>query len=250
VVVVHGIGLHSAPYRVVAEALMCRGHHVIGVDLRGHGRSGGSPGTVPGPREIREDLDAVVDWHKADAHVLRVHLLGESMGGLVALDYAAGRHERLHSLVLVAPAIRLAWGQLLRLENLALVTSFIAPGRPVVDLAGARLDEASGDAGFKRDRRADSLAHNVVSARYLLALARLRAGWRDKAQRTRVPTLIFHGRRDAVLDWRGSRALHAALGAAIRELLILDEARHTLFWDPAAPRVFAQLRRWLAARAG
>lgn len=249
VVVVPGIGLHSGPYRVVAGALAPAGHHVVGLDLRGHGHSGGARGTVPGSREIRADLDAVVEWVRMAGDVARVHLLGESMGGLVALDYAAGGAGRLASLVLVAPAIRVACAQVARLETLALVPALLTPRRPALDVAGVRLDEATVDEAFKRARRADPLAHNVVSPGYLLGLARLRARWRDKARRTTVPTLIVHGRQDAILDWRGARALHAALGARVRELVLLDGARHTLFWDPAAPEVFARLRGWLAARA-
>jgi alpha-beta hydrolase superfamily lysophospholipase len=249
VIVVPGIGLHSAPYHVVAEALVPAGHHVVGIDLRGHGHSGGVRGTVPGPRAIVADIDAVAGWVRATHGVARVHLLGESMGGLVALNYAAARVERLASLVLVAPAIRVACTQVARLSNLVLAPGLFTPQRPVLDLAGARLDEATVDEAFKRARRADPLAHNVVGIRYLPGLARLRARWRDKARRVTVPTLIFHGRRDAILDWRGSRALHAAIGAAVRELVLLDDARHTLFWDPASADVFTRLRDWLAAGA-
>jgi lysophospholipase len=250
VIVVPGIGLHSAPYRVVADALVPAGHHVVGIDLRGHGHSGGTRGTVPGPREIAADIDAVTGFLRTTHRVPRVHLLGESMGGLVALNYASARPRQLASLVLVAPAIRVACAQVARASTLALAPALLTPQRPVLDLAGARLDEATVDEEFKRTRRADPVAHNVISIRYLLGLARLRARWRDKARRVTVPTLIFHGRRDAILDWRGSRALHAAIGATVRELVLLDGARHTLFWDPAAPAVFARLRDWLTARAG
>jgi acylglycerol lipase len=249
VVIVPGIGLHGAPYRVVAEALVPAGHHVVALDLRGHGKSGGRRGAVPTPREVVMDLDAMLDAVRAELAPQRVHLLGESMGGLVALNYVAVRSARLASLILVAPAIRVACGQILRADSVCVTPGLVAPCRPVLDVAGARLDEATADEDFKRARRADPLALNVLSVGYLLALARLRVRWRAKARRATAPTLIFHGRRDAILDWRGSCALERALGARVRELVLLDSARHTLFWDPASAEVFARIRGWLAARA-
>jgi alpha-beta hydrolase superfamily lysophospholipase len=247
VLVIPGIGLHGEPYRVVAEHLAPGGHRVIAVDLRGHGHSSGPRGRVPAPGEVIADLDAVVRRVRDAYGLTHLHLLGESMGSVAALTYAAARSAELASVVLVASAVRLAFQQVLKPENLALLPALaFAWDRPVIDVAGRRLDEASADAAFRAARRADPLAINVLSPRYLLTLDRLRRPWAANAAAITARTLLLHGKRDPIVDWRGSRELHAALAARDRKLALFPHARHTLFWDPATPEVFRTIGGWLA----
>ena len=44
--VLHGIGYHSAPYKIVADALNSSGTEVYGLDARGHGLSQGRRGYI------------------------------------------------------------------------------------------------------------------------------------------------------------------------------------------------------------
>ncbi len=248
IVVIPGIGYHGVPYAVVSDFLSGDGYVVVAVDLRGHGRSGGMRGRVPTSAELVVDLDAVIDRVRRDQAPERLYLMGESMGGLVALDYAATSRTRLDGVVFVTPALRVATRQLAYPENVVLLPAALCcRDRPVVNLIGRRLDDASRDPGFKRARREDPLAINRLSVGYLLGLRALMAGWEAKAARVTVPSLILHGRRDRVVDWRGSEALHAALGATEKRLALVEGAWHTLFWDPDTPEVFAEVRRWLSA---
>ena len=87
----HGWGLNGAVWNGVRDALAQR-YTLHIVDLPGHGLSSGA--TVA---TITEMADAV-----AAAMPPRSHLLGWSMGGLVAQDLARRHAERIDRLVLVA----------------------------------------------------------------------------------------------------------------------------------------------------
>ena len=87
----HGWGLNGAVWNGVRDALAQR-YTLHIVDLPGHGLSSGA--TVA---TITEMADAV-----AQAMPPRSHLLGWSMGGLVAQDLARRHAERIDRLVLVA----------------------------------------------------------------------------------------------------------------------------------------------------
>ncbi|MBW3664939.1 MAG: lysophospholipase [Actinobacteria bacterium] len=82
VVLLHGFGAHrrKPSYAYLADALSL-GCHVLTLDLRGHGRSGGA--CTLGDRE-RLDADAAVRWMRAYGHRW-VALVGFSMGGTAAL---------------------------------------------------------------------------------------------------------------------------------------------------------------------
>ena len=98
VVFLHGVVMDnlSSWYFSVAPAVAAVAP-VLLYDLRGHGRSE-RPATGYAVADMVADLAAVLDAAGARP---RVHLVGNSMGGLVALAFALARPERVASLVLV-----------------------------------------------------------------------------------------------------------------------------------------------------
>lgn len=89
---VHGIGLHgdAAPYggKIVSPNLLDRGTAFCAIDLRGHGKSGGSLEAIS--RDILiGDLKRQIDHLQAEHGQVPVYLYGHNFGGLLALGYAA-----------------------------------------------------------------------------------------------------------------------------------------------------------------
>src|SRR3954468_19070625 len=83
----HGLGDHSGLYPSLAEFFPSRGVALYAFDLRGNGRSPGQRAYVGNWREYRGDLHAflsrVDEWEPG----VPIFLLGNSLGGLVVLDY-------------------------------------------------------------------------------------------------------------------------------------------------------------------
>lgn len=98
-VLVHGLGGASINWQMVVPRFAAHGFHVMAPDLIGHGRT---------PRAGRAaTMDANLDF--LDGFVRSVGapvtLVGNSMGGLLALMVAARAPENVAALVLVAPAV-------------------------------------------------------------------------------------------------------------------------------------------------
>jgi len=99
-VLLHGWGASMYMYRHAMELLPSRGVRTVAVDLRGYGLS-----DKPNERQAYTldtycaDLDAVLDA----LDIPRAALLGQSMGGGLALRYSLTRVERVTGLVLIAP---------------------------------------------------------------------------------------------------------------------------------------------------
>jgi pimeloyl-ACP methyl ester carboxylesterase len=79
-------------------AALARRRRVIRYDQPGYGRSP----LPPGPFSDVRDLDALLDGLGVD----RASLVGASMGGRIALEYALEHPDRIDALVLVAPGLR------------------------------------------------------------------------------------------------------------------------------------------------
>jgi len=96
-VLIHGIGSNSATWDTVVPLLVEAGAHVVRVDLPGHGSSGKGRGDYSLgaiASTMRDLLDAL--GHE------RAVLVGHSLGGGVAMQFAYQFPQRCQGLVLVA----------------------------------------------------------------------------------------------------------------------------------------------------
>ncbi|HEY2482955.1 MAG TPA: alpha/beta hydrolase [Caulobacteraceae bacterium] len=95
-VLLHGYTGHARSWDAFAEAMTDR-YRVLALDQRGHGESGWAGAGHYGIEAMTEDLRTFV----AALGLRGFTLLGLSMGGMVAMDYAGGRPSELAALVIV-----------------------------------------------------------------------------------------------------------------------------------------------------
>jgi pimeloyl-ACP methyl ester carboxylesterase len=186
------------------------------------------------------------------------HIVGASMGGMIAQTIAIEHPDRIRSLTsimsttgnsAVGQASQHAIGALLsppasdRQEAIdRTVSIFRIIGSPGFDLDEAELREL---AGLSYDRADDPLG----VARQLLAI--IASG--DRTERLRsisVPTLVIHGAGDPLVDVSGGRATAAAVPGA--ELDVIEGMGHDLpraLWPEITERIAALVQRAQARTA-
>jgi pimeloyl-ACP methyl ester carboxylesterase len=224
VVFVHGLLASSATWEDVLRPASA-GHPAIAVDLPGFGCS-----DRPFPHDYTVGGEAADLRAYLDARgVSRAILVGNSLGGSVAMLVAAVHPDRVSALVLAAPAtpdLEIPWNlRILRRrfigELLMAMTSrpSVAWGlRHRLFANGSRVTEhAIDDAWFPLTipgtRRAALAAVRSDPQRYL-----------GLESRIRVPTLILWGREDRLLPVaQAERLAHRIPGS---RLLILPDAGH------------------------
>ena len=240
VVLVHGFGDHSGRQEELVAGLVACRIAVHAYDLRGHGRSLGRRGHVDRWDDHRDDLAAIVD-SAVDVQGEPAFLLGQSLGGLIALEYALRRPDGLAGVVAHSPALMptgvgnsfLAW--LARRLSTAWPTfSVRVPFAP---------EPHSGE----NPRPSDPLVHGRLSARAATEAMAAIAWTVDHAADLRVPLLIIHGTEDRIVDVSGSRRFVADAGD-LATLVEYPGVPHDS-WDAA---VRASIRddmvRWIEER--
>jgi pimeloyl-ACP methyl ester carboxylesterase len=102
VVCVHGYTSSAEAFNALARRIQDRAH-IIAMDVRGHGESAWSADGAYQYSDQAGDLAALVD----QLGIERFVLIGTSMGGIIAMVYAAQHADRLRGLVLndVGPEI-------------------------------------------------------------------------------------------------------------------------------------------------
>jgi esterase len=107
----HGGGLNAHTWDVVS--LMLRGHYrCVALDQRGHGDSEWSPGSDYGMASHLRDIEGFVQHMR----LRRPLLVGQSMGGINAINYASRHSDEIAGLVVidVGPEIIPAGGERIR----------------------------------------------------------------------------------------------------------------------------------------
>ncbi|HEX2249828.1 MAG TPA: alpha/beta hydrolase [Gemmatimonadales bacterium] len=241
----HGLGDHSGLYPNLAAHFPTRRLALYAYDMRGNGRSPGQRAYLSGWHEYRDDLRAflnlVWEWEAG----MPVFLLGNSLGGLVVLDYALHFPEKLAGVIAAAPPLG-KLGVPPFLMSLGRVMSRVAPRfslRVGMDLTGLARDPAVIEAVL-----ADPYFHRVGTARLSTEVTAAISRVHALADRLSVPLLILHGAADRMVPPDGSREFFAKVQHPDRELREYPEAYHGLFADFEHGQVLADVDRWIRAR--
>ncbi|MFC6635190.1 alpha/beta hydrolase [Microbulbifer taiwanensis] len=231
VVISHGLGEHSGRYRHLARYLNCAGFSVYALDHYGHGLSDGKRGHIDDFALYSEDLHQFIRLVKKantgkDGAGRSLHLLGHSMGGVIACGCAI-RFGGIDSLILSAPGIRghneprgLELWLLRHLVKLA--PSLTLPNR--VDPRWLSRDQSVVD-----DYRNDDLVHGRVSMQWFDTFLREREYLYPRLSQISEPCLLLLPDGDRIVDSAASRDWLGRLGCEAKALHVFPEAYHEVF---------------------
>lgn len=245
VVNLHGLGDHSGLYLPLVEFLVPLGFSVHAVDLRGHGRSGGQRAYIERWTDYRSDLDAFLRVVRREEPRLPVFLVGNSLGALVALDFAIANPGRVRGLVAVAAPLGPV-GVPRALMALGRVMSRIWPRFSLeahMDLGGLSRDPA-----VVREILADPLFHRRGTARLSTEVTAAIARVHAKSAALIDPVLFLHGGADRMVPPDGARRFFATLETPDRTFREYPGAYHALFADLDSPQVLGDLTAWMEER--
>jgi 3-oxoadipate enol-lactonase len=239
VVLVMGLGCSSALWFRVAPQL-ARTHRVILLDNRGVGLTRTATVVVHRVPQMAADVAAVLDA----AGERSAHVVGFSMGGMVAQQFAVDFPDRVRSLALLATHC----GGLRAVQAAAEVRRLLfAKGRmpPEEGLQAMRpytYARQTPDALFDEDTLV-RLANPPSVRGYEAQLFGL-VGWSawTDLPRLRCPTLVMHGLQDELIVPANAPILAGRIRDA--ELVELPGASHWLMTDDN-PAVLGALRRHL-----
>lgn len=212
IVMLHGWGASLYMYRHALEMLPALGSRSIAVDLRGYGLS--DKPLEPNSYSLKSyfaDLDALLD----DLDAGPVTLVGQSMGGGLALRYALANPSRLSKLVLINPT-GLSHVPYIRLLGIAPTFALDAIGPHLVrrwTISWILKRLAYGDPSLVTERDVDEywaptqLAGFVHAARAAVTEFDWSVVSDAEASQLRVEALVILGERDRLLYTSREQAL-------------------------------------------
>ena len=252
ILLLHGYANCAATWIPLAGKL-ARHYRVFAPDFRGHGDSQWDEAGRYGGRYHLADITAFINQLDID----RLSILGHSMGGLVALAYAAANPRQVNKLIIVdiGPEFSLRsearlkeTSRLRRAEydSLVEVTDYLK----LVDPPASRscLSREAACLTRRNDRGRFVWKHNYSPVkRGSRREAADNAGRWEVIRALKCPTLLIRGERSDILDAGVARRMVAAMPDA--ELVTIAGAGHYAHRD--RPRLFtAAVCRFLQPEAG
>ena len=218
VVFIHGALNDHSVWTLLARWYAHHGYRVLAVDQPGHGRSDGPP---------LASVEALADWVLAlldAAGVSSVHLVGHSMGSLVALEAASRAPGRVAGLVMVGTAYPMKVSDALLgtarddpARAIAMVNAFSHSGlasKPSYPGPGAWL---RGGADALMHRIQDGGEGNLFEHDFRVCDAY--ANGLEAAARVTCPAHLVVGTRDVMTPPKAAKALAEALRASVSRIV-------------------------------
>ena len=243
VVLCHALSLAGAQLAADAAFFAGRGYRVLVPDVRGHGRSGRpSPMTAAGFSITRmaNDLVAMLDHAEAPP----VHWVGNSLGGILALELLAKHEARLRTLATFGTVYALA---LPRWTALSIPWAHAVFGRKFYARMAAR--------GMTWDAAGRLLIANIVE-RFDPHVGRLAAhnlasyDLIASARAAQLPILMLRGGRDPQANVVLGPTLRAMRGRPNFTLVEVPEGGHCANLDATEQVRMELLRFWQRCAPG
>ena len=226
---IHGFTSMPDEMRPCGEYLSAQGYTVLGIRLAGHA-------THPDDLARTRWQDWLVSVEEGLAilgalcdHVI---LIGQSMGGMVALLSAA--HYAIDGVVVISTPY--AREDDFRLRTVRLWSSFI----PVIHKGKMALTD------LKSDRREkDYPAYPYFPTRILAEVEDLKSAMRASLADIQVPVLVIQSKSDPSLNEQEADQLFQALQTRHKCLFWLENAEHSIVLDPQRGLAFEKISQFL-----
>ncbi len=245
---VHGLGLHNGTYEAFGKRMSKLGYAMYAIDVRGFGSWMEAQG------RDRCDFDnCLADVRSTLKVVRRIHpgvpviLLGESMGGAIALRATSMYPELVDGLVSSVPA-----GDRFKQAKTSLKVALHlleSPDKPF-NVGEGVVKQATQNEELRKAWLEDPLAKLNLSPRELMQFQHFMNGNHDCAQKiVRTPVLIVQGCKDKLVRPEGTVELFNNLATPDREIVLIPNAEHLIFEEGQfSDQEIATVDNWIGSR--
>jgi alpha-beta hydrolase superfamily lysophospholipase len=250
VLIVHGLGEHSARYAHLAQKLVDAGIAVFTFDGRGHGRSSQPKPTAyfSNYEDYLRDIDALFGKVKNYFPTIPTFIFGHSMGGGLTAAYVLKYQPEARGIILSAAALKPADNVSKLLIAVSSLVSTLAPKLKVLKLDSSKI---SHDPEEVRKYNDDPLVYSdAIPARTGYELLRLMKQVDMAAGQFNHPVLLLHGTGDMLTNPKGSEEFFRKISSTDKTFHRYPDLYHELINEFEKEEVIRDVVDWILERMG
>jgi len=243
IVALHGFNDYSHFFTQPGEYLSKQGIACYAYDQRGFGNAPGR-GVWAGVDAYADDLGAFVAQARLRHPGVPLYVLGESMGGAVAIvAMASARPPLADGVILASPAV---WGRATMPWYQRLLLDTAAHATPWLRLTGEGLKiMASDNIAMLRGLGRDPLVIKATRVDAMYGLADLMDAALDRAGKLQAATLVLYGERDQVVPREPVVQMLAKMSATQTRAAFYANGYHLLLRDLQAEKPWRDIAAWV-----
>jgi alpha-beta hydrolase superfamily lysophospholipase len=243
IVALHGFNDYRAAFAEFGAFAAARGVAVEAYDQPGFGATN-ERGRWPGTPELIRELDQAVAATRRQHPGVPVFLLGESMGGSVALMAMGGSDPPdVDGVILAAPAV---WNGADLPASYQTALHVLARVVPLLRVNARHVRrQASDNVTMLRALGRDPLYLHYTRVDAVSGLVDLMVDSQEMAPKVKAPMLVLLGARDQIVPPTGSRRFVATLDPATCSVVTYLQGWHLLLRDHQREKTFADVLAWI-----
>jgi alpha-beta hydrolase superfamily lysophospholipase len=225
---VHGLGLHHKSFNSFARRIAPRGIVTISFDVRGFGTYLASKGQDDLQiEECVKDLKEVIKLIRADNQDKPLFVLGESMGGAIALHVAAEAPELMEGVICSVPSGARHQGASTALK---VGLKYIKGKNKPMNIGEQVIKQATEQESLREDWTNDPSARLKLTPKELVSFQTFMGQNIEVAKKIKkTPVILFQGDNDRLVKKTGTYDLFEAIGSKKKTLILLGNTEHLIF---------------------
>lgn len=246
VLAIHGHGEHIGRFKPMAEYFIQNSIGFMGIDLRGHGRSGGKRGHTPNYELLLDDVGLFIDKASREYPELPLFLYGHSMGGNIVTNYVLRCDpSQLSGAIFSSPWYKLAFEPPAFKVALGKLMNGIFPA--FTQSSELDTNALCSDPAKVKAYEEDPLVHDKISAGLFFTVYSAGLWALENANKLRLPALLTHGDQDALTSADASLEFAERAGTNL-EFRLWKGYMHEPHNEPEKDKVFRLLTGWIRSR--
>jgi len=248
VICIHGFSLSRDAFSDFANRFAARGYAVASIDMAGFGSFQAIKGVdVVNPDLWIEQVANGVHQIKRDNPDLPILLMGESMGGAIALQSAVIVQDKLAGLICSVPAGE-RYGK--TMENIKVGRNLLRARWRPMDVASDLALQMFSDPEKREEYLNNAKARAMAAPEELVRFQSFMNQNEEAAPKiTKVPVIMFQGLSDRLVKPRGTADIYTTIASKDKDLIVIGKQEHLVFEQGQCPEwIVDSLDGWIEGK--
>lgn len=244
-IAIHGFGLHKGSYEAFSQEMKKRNITTYAMDVRGFGDwQRYCPYRALNFKNAINDIDQLVNTIKTSYPGAKIYIIGESMGGAIALAYASKHEGEVDGVIASVPAYARAQGAS---ASVFMMAKYLLNVGGHIDVDRSVVRRASSNQVLRSTWRNDRYARLQFSFSELFRFNRfMKHGIEFARSINDTPVLVLQGKLDRLIKPSGTTKLFDQLKTEDKELVMFEQEEHLLLEEKEVSKnVVARIDHWI-----
>ncbi len=247
VILVHGLGGYSGRFFELGPYLAKSGLQVYAIELKGFGESRSTKGHIDNFREYTKELKSLVETAKKMHSGKKIFIFGESMGGLITLDFAVHHQGIIDGIILISPAVKDKMPYTLKQRADVFRAALFDPMKFFP--AGFKAELFTRDPVMVKRINNDPLEVRNLTAKFFLSILKAIIFVNMKPRAIKLPVLMLLAGKDKMISAEAAEAYFKKMRSKDKEIKWYPEMYHALYVDKDREAVFRDIVSWINKRS-